>query len=81
MSGTPERKVREERRDDIYFWQDFNHLKNAYAKYLNQQEIEDIINRIREENRFVKRSNVTEAENEADFCSLIEREILKLHKL
>lgn len=81
MSDTPERKGRKERRDDIYFWRDFNHLKNVYTKYLTAKEIEDIVTRIKEENRFVKRSNGTEAENEADFCNLVEKEILKQHKI
>ncbi len=81
MSDTPETKGRSERREDIYFWRDFNHLRDAYTRYLTPKEIEDIVARIKQENRFVKRSNVTDAENEADLCNLIEREILKQHKL
>ena len=72
---------KEEKRDNIYYWTALDHLKNNYAKYITSQEIDDILEEIKKEKKFVKREGVTEEENETGLFNLVEMRILeKLNK-
>ena len=70
-------RTKKERRTNLYFWDNLDHLKNNYQNYINPQEINDIASQIKESGKFKNRDGLTEEENELCLYNLIDCLIMK----
>lgn len=74
-------KEKRERRSDVYLWDNLEHLKDAYAGYINPSQIDEIASQIRREGKFKKRTGLSNQENESCFYNLVDSLIMeKLNK-
>lgn len=65
-------RTKKERRTNLYFWDNLDHLKNTYYNYINPQEINDIASQIKESGKFKNRAGLTKEENEHCLYNLID---------
>lgn len=66
-----------ERRDDMCPWEDMDHLKRAYSKYLTSKQIDKIVEKITKDGTFKKRKDATDLENETHLLNLVDSIIMK----
>lgn len=72
-----EEKGKRERRSDLYLWESFEHLKDAYFDYINPKEIDEIASQVRKSGKFKKRVGLTSEENGCCLCNLIDSLIME----
>lgn len=61
-----------DKRNGMCPWRDIDHLKSAYSKIISSDEIDKIIDTIKKKNRFKKRFDATERENEEQLLNLVD---------
>ncbi len=68
-----------ERRTNMYVWRDLNHLKDAFAEFISDSEIDDIVKLIKKLGKYEERAGVSAEENESGLCNLVEAMVM--HRL
>ena len=70
-------RIKKERRTNIFFWDNLDHLKSSYQDYINPEEIDAIATQIKESGKFKNRAGLTEEENELCLYNLIDSLIME----